>query len=341
VVYFNLEKYMNNFGAVLNKYLNSSLFLSLGLFLSGMVFAADAATSSQETVNQLQNKVNVALNNKIDNKDQDATPYDSVNAKAFAGVPDGLMPLSSDQIKEIRRKFNKVQQAGSWVQDVPAKPVSSTVIVDLASGATPPVVRLSSGFVSSLVFLDSTGSPWPIKAYDLGDPKSFNIQWSQNESADPKDSINNTLLIQAITMYKVANLAVMLKGLNTPIMLTLVPGQEVVDYRVDLRCPGIGPNAKSSVSNIPAAASSLLVDVINGISPGGRGKKLKVLGGDAEAWILNKRMFLRTKMNIVSPSWVSTMSGSEGGMNAYELQPSSVVLALNNGEMTQIKIEGF
>lgn len=325
---------MNNFSRVLNRYFNISLCLSLGLFFSGAIFAEE---TSQETVNKLQSKVKVALNNK----DEDKGSYDSINSQAFSGVPESLMPLSSDQIKEIRRKFNKVQKAGSWVQDVPAKPVSSTLVVDLAPGATPPVVRLSSGFVSSLVFLDSTGSPWPIKAYDLGDPKSFNIQWSQNDSANPKESINNTLLVQAITMYKVANLAVMLKGLNTPIMLTLVPGQEVVDYRVDLRCPGIGPHAKSSASNIPSAASSLLVDVINGISPGGRGKKLKVIGGDAEAWLLDKRMFLRTKMNIVSPSWVSTMSGSEGGVNAYEIQPASVVLALNNGKMTQIKIEGF
>ena len=332
---------MNNFSSALNKYLNISVLFSLGLFFSVATSAADATTSSQNTVNQLQSKVNLALNNKSDQTSKDGSDYDSVNSQAFAGVPESLMPLSPNQIKDIRRKFNKVQQAGAWTQDVPAKPVSSTIVVDLAPGATPPVVRLSAGFVSSLVFLDSTGAPWPIKAYDLGDPKSFNIQWSQSESADPKDSINNTLLIQAITMYKVANLAVMLKGLNTPIMLTLVPGQEVVDYRVDLRCPGIGPHAKSVVANIPAAASSLLVDVINGISPGGKGKKLKVIGGDAEAWVLNKRMFIRTKMNVISPSWVSTMSGSEGGVNAYEIQPSSVVLALNNGKMTQIKIEGF
>lgn len=332
---------MNNFSTALSKYFNISLLLSLGLFFSVATSAADATTSTGDTVNQLQNKVNIALNNKAQNKSKDDTNYDSVNAQAFAGVPDSLMPLTPNQIKDIRRKFNKVQQAGSWTQDVPAKPVSSTVIVDLSPGSTPPVIRLSAGFVSSLVFLDSTGAPWPIKAYDLGDPKSFNIQWSQNESADPKDSINNTLLIQAITMYKVANLAVMLKGLNTPIMLTLIPGQEVVDYRVDLRCPGIGPHAKSTVASMPSGASSFLVDVINGISPAGKGKKLKVIGGDAEAWVLNKRMFIRTKMNIISPSWVSTMSGSDGGVNAYELQPSSVVLALNNGKMTQIKIEGF
>ncbi|WP_306686756.1 DotH/IcmK family type IV secretion protein [Candidatus Coxiella mudrowiae] len=48
------------------------------------------------------------------------------------------------------------------------------MIVNLSPGATPPIIRLSSGFVTSLVFLDSKGAPWRIQACDLGDPNSFN-----------------------------------------------------------------------------------------------------------------------------------------------------------------------
>ena len=221
--------------------------------------------------------------------------------------------------------------------DVPAKPVSSTIMVDISPGATPPVVRLSSGFVSSLVFLDSTGAPWPIKAYDLGDPKSFNIQWSQ---AGGDDAIDNTLMIQAITMYKVANLAVVLRGLNTPIMLTLVPGQEVVDYRVDIRAPGMGPKARPVYNSMPAGASSTLIDILNGIPPR-QAKSLKVTGGNATAWLVDKTMYVRTDMTVVSPSWVSTMTGAEGGVSAYELPQSSVVLALKDGKVNKLQIEGF
>jgi intracellular multiplication protein IcmK len=263
---------------------------------------------------------------------------DSMRNEAFANVPDTLMPLSPDEIKDVRRIFNKTQEAGAFTGDVPAKPVSSTIMVDISPGASPPVVRLSSGFVSSLVFLDSTGAPWPIKAYDLGDPKSFNIQWSQAGGAE--DSIDNTLMIQAITMYKVANLAVILKGLNTPIMLTLVPGQEVVDYRVDIRAPGMGPKAKAVYNMMPSAPNPALIDILNGVPPQ-QAKNLKVSGGSATAWSINKTMFLRTDMTIVSPSWISTMSGSEGGVNAYELPLSPVVLALKNGKVFKLQIEGL
>jgi intracellular multiplication protein IcmK len=301
-------------------------FLGLGMQV------ANASSGTQQTVNQLNSQVNNALGGN-----SATMAADSIRSEAFANVPDTLMPMTPDEIKNIRRIFNRTQKAGSFIEDVPAKPVSSTIMVDISPGATPPVVRLSSGFVSSLVFLDSTGAPWPIKAYDLGDPKSFNIQWSQ---AGGEDSIDNTLMIQAITMYKVANLAVVLKGLNTPIMLTLVPGQEVVDYRVDIRSPGMGPKARPVYNSMPAGASSTLIDILNGIPPQ-HAKTLKVTGGSATAWLVDKTMYLRTDMTVVSPSWVSTMTGAEGGVSAYELPQSSVVLALKDGKVNKLQIEGF
>ncbi len=305
----------------------------IAICLTLLAESAMASSGSQQTVNQLNNQVNNAIGGN-----SSSMAIDSMRNEAFANVPDTLMPLSPDEIKDVRRIFNKTQEAGAFTGDVPAKPVSSTIMVDISPGASPPVVRLSSGFVSSLVFLDSTGAPWPIKAYDLGDPKSFNIQWSQAGGAE--DSIDNTLMIQAITMYKVANLAVILKGLNTPIMLTLVPGQEVVDYRVDIRAPGMGPKAKAVYNMMPSAPNPALIDILNGVPPQ-QAKNLKVSGGSATAWSINKTMFLRTDMTIVSPSWISTMSGSEGGVNAYELPLSPVVLALKNGKVFKLQIEGL
>jgi len=79
-----------------------------------------------------------------------------------------------------------------------------------------------------LFFLVATGAPWPVKAYDLGDPSSYNIQWEKQGS---------TMMLQAITEYKSGNLAVVLEGLNTPVMLTLMPGQRAVDYRVCIQVP--------------------------------------------------------------------------------------------------------
>ena len=289
-----------------------------------------AMTDSDASVAQLKSKVSNNL--------AESQVNETIRNQAFLNVPDSLMPLSEDEIKDIRRTFNRTQKAGAFVDDIPAKPVSSTVMVDISPGASPPVIRLAAGFVSSLVFLDSTGSPWPIKAYDLGDPKSFNIQWSQ--ATGSSDSIDNTLMIQAVSMYKVANLAVILKGMNTPIMLTLVPGQAVVDYRVDLRAPGLGPNARPSYAAMPAGSDPVLIDMLNGVPPQDA-KRLTVKGGDAQAWSIGQSMYLRTSMSIVSPSWFSTMSGAEGAVSVFQLPLSSHVLALSQGKMIKLQIEGI
>ena len=123
------------------------------------------------------------------------------------------------------------------------------------------MIRLRAGYVTSLVFLDSTGEPWPIQAYDLGNPKSFNIRWDQK---------GNTLMVQAMDTYQAGNLAVMLKDHNTPVMITLMPGQQEVDYRVDLRLPGLGPNAAPSVTGLPDTGNSQLLSFLRWRAAGGQ-----------------------------------------------------------------------
>jgi intracellular multiplication protein IcmK len=241
--------------------------------------------------------------------------------QAFTNVVNQLLPMTPEQIAHLREAFNEAQRAAATPVGIPPKPTSSSVIVDLAPQAASPVIRLQAGYISSLVFLDSTGQPWPISAYSLGDPTAFNIQW---------DHKGNTLLIQSVTFYKRCNLAVILKGLNTPVMLTLIPGQEAVDYRVDLRIPGLGPNAAFTQGGLPDSANPLLLDVLNGVPPPGA-KTLHVNGGSCQAWLLGKTMFLRTTLDVISPAWKSQMSSIDG-THAYELQPAPVVLALEHGK---------
>lgn len=259
--------------------------------------------------------------------------------QAFTGAISGVSPLNQDQIKDVRRAFNAMNKAASFTQDVPPAPVTSALTVDLSTGATPPVVRLAAGYVSSLVFTDATGEPWPIKAYDIGNPNAFNIAWSQ-DAKEVADTMQNTLLIQSLTPYQEGNLAVMLRGLNTPIMFTLIPGQALVDYRVDVRVPRAGPQAKTHAEALPAHANPALQDVLNNIAPP-KARVVRVQGGEAQAWVVGKRMYLRTPLTIISPAWISSMTGSDGFVKAYELPKASVVLAVSQGKMVQLKVEGL
>lgn len=280
------------------------------------------AQQAQRTLNQ--------LHTAEDYKGFGASP---VNQEAFTHMVHNMMPLSPEQIRTLHYLFSKSQQAASEYPGTPPKPTSSAVMVDLSPGATPPIIRLRAGYVTSLVFLDATGQPWPITAYDVGDPKSFNIQ--PNVPTGKSD----TMLVQALVTYKPGNLAVMLKGMHTPIMITLMPGQQAVDYRVDLRVPGMGPNAQPYVNGLPATANPQLITFLNGVPPMGS-KALRVVGAPARAWLSGGQLFLRTRLTVLSPSWVGTMS-SPDGMHVYELMKTPVVLASQRGKIIKLKIKGL
>ena len=256
----------------------------------------------------------------------------AVDSLAFDSVIQQTFPLTPEEILRLKQMYTTNEFAQAAPAGTPPKPTATSQFVNLSPGSTPPVIRLSQGFVSSLVFLDSTGAPWPISAYDLGDPTAFNIQW---------DKTGNTLMIQASKLYTYGNLAVRLRGLNTPVMLTLIPGQKAVDYRVDLRVQGFGPNAKSMPmeEGIPPSASDVLLHVLDGVPPDGS-SRLIVSGGDARAWLLNDRMFVRTSLTILSPGWIGSMTSADG-THAYEMQKAPVILVSWHGKVMQLKVEGL
>jgi intracellular multiplication protein IcmK len=273
-------------------------------------------------------------------QESQATMLNSVPAKAsspeanaaFNALMQQNMPLTPQQVIRLRQLIDLSQRAASTPATVPPKPVSTTIMMNLAPGTTPPAIRLAKGYVTSLVFVDSTGAPWPISAYEIGDPKATTIQW---------DGKSNVLLIQAATTYSDGDIVIRLAGLMTPLTLELVSGQRVVDYRTDIHVSGIGPNTKDvpTGNGLPMGANQLLLSVLDGIAPPG-GKPLVVKGGDCQAWILGDKMYLRTRLTLLSPGWVGKMV-SPDGMYAYEVQKSSSVLVSQYGEPIELKIEGF
>jgi len=251
--------------------------------------------------------------------------------EAFKQLLDKISPLTPDQIIEMRKQQDKAQQAVATTPNTPPRPVSSTLTIDLSPGVTPPVIRLSAGFVTSLVFVDSTGQPWPIADYSLGNPKNFNIQW---------DKKTNTLFIQSTTAYSSANLATRLATLDTPVMLSLVSGQREVDYRVDLQVQGRGPNALPPIAgdNLPTGNPALL-SVLDGIPPPGS-IELEVTGGVGRAWVSKGKLIFRTQLTVLSPAWSATVSSADG-TRVYEMVQTPLILASQNGKPIKVVLKGL
>ena len=274
-----------------------------------------------------------AIINQLSKKDKKVkTDNDAINAEAFKQVREKLFPLTHDQVIKLHQdqeaqEFTLATDAGT-----PPRPAVTTQVVRLDPGSTPSVIRLGQGFISSVVFLDSTGAPWPIIAYDLGDPAVVNIQW---------DKSGNTMMMQAKKLYTYCNMAIRLQGLSTPVMLTIVPGQQVIDYRVDMRVVGYGPNAKNIATglNLPEATNDVLMQVLDDIPPTG-GTLMTVKGGPAKAWVVGHTMYIRTRLTILSPGWISMMSSADG-MHVYKMSDSPILLVSWHGKVMQLKIEGL
>ena len=258
--------------------------------------------------------------------------------EAYKDLESTLAPLSESQMDSVQKLYKRVNRQSVLREDVAPEPVFSSRMVDLQPGSSPIAIRLAPGYVSTLLFVDSTGKPWPISAYDVGDATAFNIVWNNAETHE--SSLSNTLLIQAMSLYKDGNLVVLLQGLNTPVILSLIPGQQEIDYRVDLQVPGQGPFAAPEDTMYQKGTNPVLNTVINNISPA-NSKLLKVSGGAAKAWLFGDMMYVRTNLPVVSPAWVSSMKGASGTVTAYELPKSPVILVMDNGRLRKLTVEGF
>lgn len=251
---------------------------------------------------------------------------------SFQQFIQGNYPLTPEQIRIFREIYESMLQA-SVVRVNDPTPTLTTLPVSLQPGSVPPVIKMGTGFVSSVVFLDSSGAPWPIASYSIGTPSAFNIEW------DPE---SNVMLIQGMAPYQSTNMALQLAGLSTPVLLTLVNDQQEVYYRVDLRVPGQSPLGSSYYTAGATAISDtspVLMDLLDGISPVGS-ERLTVTGGSGQAWMSNNKLYLRTKLPVISPSWHSTVSSADG-TKVYEFDITSLILASDGGNLVSLRIEGL
>jgi intracellular multiplication protein IcmK len=336
---------------------------AIGLVLMGLqptVFGADSSQPSYDKLNalvlQAQDKQALAQEtagaSALDNNNSASSNSNSADAasyhntvpeppkkkaptlrdEAFKHLLDKVSPLTPDQIIEMRKTQDRAEKAVSASPSTPPRPVSSTLTIDLSPGVTPPVIRLSAGFVTSLVFADATGQSWPIADYSLGNPKQFNIQW---------DKKTNTLFIQSTSTYSSANLAIRLASLDTPVMLSLVSGQREVDYRVDLQVQGRGPNALAPLmnDNLPTGVNQTLLNVLDGVPPQ-NSQELSITGGPGRAWLYQGKLILRTPLTVLSPAWSATLS-SPDGTRVYEMVKTPLVLATQNGKTIKLQLQGL
>jgi len=137
----------------------------------------------------------------------------AIDRKAYEDVRENAAPLTPERIRELKALLDEIERATNAPVKTPPAPVSTAVTANLAPGYQPPVVRLAEGYVTNILFVDPTGAPLPITGADAI-RGLFEMP--------PIEPGSNLIKISPKTRYATGNLSVTLKGVATPVTLTLV-----------------------------------------------------------------------------------------------------------------------
>jgi intracellular multiplication protein IcmK len=255
-----------------------------------------------------------------------------LNDKVFDNALQTLLPMTPEQIRKTLDAFRISRQAAETPITEPV-PKVEVVTVSLDPTQVPPVIKTSPGRVSTVIILDSTGSPWPIQ----------DVSWAGKFEVTPPEEGGHVVRITPQSAHNEGNMSVRLVDLITPITFTLKTGLDEVDYRFDARIPKLGPLAKVPLIENGGLKSVVggdenLVQMLDGTPPASS-EKLKIDGTDGRTsvWRLSGRIYLRTPLTLLSPAWSSSVTSGDG-MNVYVLNDTPVILLSDEGRVVRAHI---
>ncbi len=256
--------------------------------------------------------------------------------EGFEQLEDHAFPMTPEQLQTLIQSL-EITEAVSATHREPETVM--TVEPLKLDAARPPVVRLGQGYGTSLLFTDRTGKSWPITAYQGFNERLFVV--SASTLTGNQEDLPSVLVVQPVASRGAGNLVVTLKGLDTPIVLTLALGQRTVDARKEFKLSLAGPNAEVEYhAASPAGIETALLNVLNGLPPVASAKRMTLRGVEPEAmaWRTDDALYLRTVAEIYSPEYLQR-AAHPSGLRAYQLPDVPVLLASFNGHLTEIVTE--
>lgn len=246
---------------------------------------------------------------------------------AFESALMSLMPMSPEEISKLLDAFRTSREAAEQRVGGDPKPIVTVETVSLDPSATPPVLKVSPGYVTSLNIMDITGKPWPIETLSWG---------GELEVVSPGDG-GHIVRISPMKAHAVGNLSVKLLSLDTPVTFSIKSALEEVHYRFDARIPEYGPYADMPIIDtgvtIKAGGSPSISTILQGVIPSGA-TRLKVEGVDGRttAYKYDGQTMVRTPLTLLSPGW-SESAKSADGMTVYVIHNTPVLLLSDSGKM--------
>lgn len=254
-----------------------------------------------------------------------------IRNEAFNQALRGMLPLKPAQIRRLLEEFDRTQESYELpVYPVP-KPELTVQTLSLDPGTKPVTIRAARGHVTTLNMLDITGAPWPIE--DITWAGNFNVV----QSGDLEGGVH-FVRITPESDFAYGNMSIKMLGLKTPIIMTIETSRDLVHYRFDAIVPDYGPFAEAPLIEGGLSVTSGDPDlsaVLRGVIPSAA-KRMAVSGVDrrTSAYRMNGKMYVRTPLTLLSPSWTSSVASADG-MRVYTINPAPVLLLSDKGQMVR------
>ena len=251
--------------------------------------------------------------------------------RAFGSAVRGLFPLKPQEIRRFLQIYDTQQRAVNAPLRAP-EPQVSLKTISLDPGHRPLTIKMAPGHVTTLSILDITGEPWPVK----------DMTWAGDfEIIEPEDD-GHIIRITPMSKAATGNISMQLRGLNTPVTMTLRTNRNVVQYRLDIRIPRLGPQAKTPLIKggiTTTAGNRTLSRILEGVPPS-KAKQLTVQGTDSRtsAYALNGMTYVRTPLTLLSPGWRESVRSADG-MHVYVLDNAPVLLLSDQGRMIRANVQ--
>ena len=249
----------------------------------------------------------------------------------FEGIMANMMPLTNDQIRTYMQRLESVQEASIPPSYGQPKGEIKVQTISLDPGAQPPQINLVPGYITTVTFVDASGQPWPIA--DVGVAGNFEVR--------PTSTGSHILRVIPLVQKGVGNFSVMLRDLPTPIIFRLWSGGPNLHWRFDARVPKYGPNAKMPLIDrsrrLTAGDEMTMMFLDNNPPPGSKRLKIAGLDGRSMAWMLDGKVYVRTPLTMLSPSWDASVASTDG-MTVYQVGDAPVLLLSDAGMMVRARL---
>lgn len=255
-----------------------------------------------------------------------------IRTRAYDAAATGLLPMRPGEIRKLLETYDKTQQAVEVPVYPYPEPENTVQTISLDPGVKPSEVKVATGHVTTMTFMDMTGAPWPVQ----------DISWAGNFEIVQPENGGSVLRVTPMSEFAYGNMSIRLVGLNTPVTFVLKTHRDVVQYRFDARIPQYGPSAKPPViqggAALLAAGDPVMGSILDGSVPG-NAERLDVDGVDGRttAYKLEQTTYVRTPLTLLSPGWTGSVSSADG-MNVYQLRNAPVLLLSDEGQVVRARL---